>query len=748
MIAGCLSVKTQVFAHSDDSVQRVSENDTIDTQDDVVIQYEAFSSVEELKLKLTNQEHSGLTSYETVIDQTFRVESMADFFNPYYYYSINMSGSARETNRTKVKSSYCDPYYYEVVFSSSDGTFEHIGCLETFDEAKALKNEIEALNLDFNEFEVVVLHDGAIAMSFSPAMIQFKTTGCGANHNLQASSESIANHDTYINACYIDEALLLNEEENTLQIYMSGYDGVINSHAVYDAESDIETWVSIVPKNQIQNASYYKKVNDELIHYISKDIRDELAVTPVVIGLAPAFMEEEKMYYSYDGIYFYEEWTKITPSGNGAINEEAPFYNYFQYLPYRSKTNYHVSEIDEYIVSQGITEKAMTYPAETNQSQLAHEGESFIAAQEQFGINGALELAMAIHESGFGKSKIAIEKNNMFGMNATDNNPYGNATQFSSVKNGVYFHADQYMSGGYTNALTDYRYHGSHVGNKGSGMNVKYASDPYWGEKIAGQYYKLDKALGFKDYGYYQIGIKQSGEVLEIFEQPTSESSVLYQTQNNKGQIALNHYPVLILNQEAGFAKIQTDIMVNNLNQTYDFSDNTAYVSVENLYIVGSDVFHEPSTINPYVQLTLGDTLLLEPHLSNLENVKVSSDSELIEVDESQLITTKKTGMTTLSIFSNEELVGEFDIRIVIPVESIHIKYSEIEITTGESVQITAEVLPKDATNQQIMWVSSDPQIASVSESGVITALMPGEVVVQVLSDEAGLRDEITVIIK
>ena len=32
---------------------------------------------------------------------------------------------------------------------------------------------------------------------------------------------------------------------------------------------------------------------------------------------------------------------------------------------------------------------------------------------------------MGIHESGWGKSSLSIDKNNLFGMNATDNNPYG-----------------------------------------------------------------------------------------------------------------------------------------------------------------------------------------------------------------------------------------------------------------------------------------------------------------------------------
>lgn len=91
---------------------------------------------------------------------------------------------------------------------------------------------------------------------------------------------------------------------------------------------------------------------------------------------------------------------------------------------------------------------------------------------------------MGIHESGWGKSSLSLNKNNLFGMNATDNNPYGNGTSFPSVEAGINYHADRYLSWGYTDPVDDWRYMGSHVGNKGSGMNVRYASDPFWGEKL------------------------------------------------------------------------------------------------------------------------------------------------------------------------------------------------------------------------------------------------------------------------
>lgn len=47
-------------------------------------------------------------------------------------------------------------------------------------------------------------------------------------------------------------------------------------------------------------------------------------------------------------------------------------------------------------------------------------------------VNAFFTLAVAKLESGNGRSRIARDKNNLFGMNATDNNPYSNAYSYPS----------------------------------------------------------------------------------------------------------------------------------------------------------------------------------------------------------------------------------------------------------------------------------------------------------------------------
>ena len=54
----------------------------------------------------------------------------------------------------------------------------------------------------------------------------------------------------------------------------------------------------------------------------------------------------------------------------------------------------------------------------------------------------------------------------------------------------------------------------------------------------------------------------------------------------------------------------------------------------------------------------------------------------------------------------------------------------EVELTEGETMQLTAAVTPDNATDSRVSWAVSDAHVATVSESGLIEALAEGSAVV------------------
>lgn len=103
-------------------------------------------------------------------------------------------------------------------------------------------------------------------------------------------------------------------------------------------------------------------------------------------------------------------------------------------------------------------------------------GRSFVYAELIYGINAIFLTALAIHESRWGTSALAQEKNNLFGFGAYDANPYLYAETFISKHDGILYVAkflrDNYINGQYSN------------GRNISDINYKYASDEEWSYKI------------------------------------------------------------------------------------------------------------------------------------------------------------------------------------------------------------------------------------------------------------------------
>ena len=464
------------------------------------------------------------------------------------------------------------------------------------------------------------------------------------NHDLYPSG-GISSHPTYVNSYYVDDAFFLGEEGDYYKIYVSGYEGKVKKYQVKQAsfdlnkdgvyeKYDIELTATYIPaspvktvsetedaildvpylefssdgldkfsnmpniisksSSYVQSPSYYTNEDGALVHYLSRDVKIANYYKKTIVGKAPDWMKANKKYYSYDGIYFYENWQNVKVNGNGSVNSQ-PFYNYYQYLPFRSKTNYSSTIIDNFTSSKGYTD--------SSKSKLVGTGRYFYNVQDLYGINSVLQYSMGIHESGWGTSSISKNKNNLFGMAAFDASPGSSALSFKSVEEGIYYHANYYLSWGYTDPVSDSRFYGSHVGNKGSGMNVKYASDPFWGEKISGYYYQLDKANGFKDYHYYTIGIKEDNSIINVLANPWSTSKVLYSTYNKKANHKISRYPVVVIQQQDNYYKIQSDTPINSSGNVqydaqYNWTRSVGYVDSSSikLFINGKQ-----ELINKYV---------------------------------------------------------------------------------------------------------------------------------------------------
>ena len=83
---------------------------------------------------------------------------------------------------------------------------------------------------------------------------------------------------------------------------------------------------------------------------------------------------------------------------------------------------------------------------------------------------------------------------------------------------------------------------------------------------------------------------------------------------------------------------------------------------------------------------------------------------------------------------------------ISIPVASVTVTPASCELTVGDTKTLTAVVSPENATNKVLTWSSSDGQVATVSVSGVVSALKAGTVTITANAGGKEGRCEITVV--
>jgi beta-N-acetylglucosaminidase len=114
---------------------------------------------------------------------------------------------------------------------------------------------------------------------------------------------------------------------------------------------------------------------------------------------------------------------------------------------------------------------------------------AFYEAEQKYGINGVFLASIAIHESNWGKSSIAVNKHNLFGFGAYDASPYESAVTFESYADGIDTVA-AWLASRYLNSANTVLKNGDVAsglyfnGATLSGVNVRYASDSEWANKV------------------------------------------------------------------------------------------------------------------------------------------------------------------------------------------------------------------------------------------------------------------------
>ena len=394
---------------------------------------------------------------------------------------------------------------FEVAGMHTDGVIDPVGCFNTFDEANNFMKSNGADDLVVfgkvtRKTKILDANVALLDLSVNPTTLTYFYT----NSNLTGSSYTYMDTGSLyggVDGALLDSSYSSAKGVYTAKVKIGNFTGWISQEAY-----------EVVPVTWVKSSSSYTVTDESIKHnYVNKIQETFTGSKGSIIGPKPDMLSPGT-YYSYDGKYFYTDRTTMIKdykngNYNNAVNKDNEYYNYYMYLSNHTRTSYSSQNIDEYIRNNmGISQDVYGNASNGSNSRLYGKGVFYYYAQEKYGVNAILSLSLSRNETSHGRSNLAINKNNGFGLNAVDTSPTESANWYASYASSILGYASKWITYGYAHPR-DWRYFGPQFGDKWIGMNVKYASDTYWSEKMAAQYYSLDKAKGLQDYNFYQLGV-------------------------------------------------------------------------------------------------------------------------------------------------------------------------------------------------------------------------------------------------
>lgn len=110
-----------------------------------------------------------------------------------------------------------------------------------------------------------------------------------------------------------------------------------------------------------------------------------------------------------------------------------------------------------------------------------------------------------------------------------------------------------------------------------------------------------------------------------------------------------------------------------------------------------------------------------------------SSNTSIATVSSSGLVTPKKPGTVKITATTTDgtNLSASCQVTVVKLVTSVTLSENSLTLIIPASQQLTAYIIPSDATNKTLNWTSSDNSVATVDNNGIVTPVAVGNATIK-----------------
>ncbi len=262
----------------------------------------------------------------------------------------------------------------------------------------------------------------------------------------------------------------------------------------------------------------------------------------------------------------------------------------------------------------------------------------------------------------------------------------------------------------------------------------------------------------------YVVSYTSEGEWLEYtvdVEAGNYDITLYYYCGETPGDllVSLNHVLIATISgmQNQGWDKLDS-ITVENVFLPTSATDNILRLEFANGAGFDIDAIRFKKQKTPVSSVTLADcpeddlfvgntlqlTAIVAPYNADDKTVSwESSDESVLTVDSSGVVTAISEGTATITVTTRDggfTDACEINARIeIISVYGLTIGGCPTTLlNTGDTHQLIANVAPENATDKRVIWSSSNTQVATVDENGLVTAISQGSVAITATTHDGG----------
>lgn len=152
------------------------------------------------------------------------------------------------------------------------------------------------------------------------------------------------------------------------------------------------------------------------------------------------------------------------------------------------------------------------------------------------------------------------------------------------------------------------------------------------------------------------------------------------------------------------------------------------------------------------VTLGIGETqkltVTVEPSDATDPTYSLESSDPSVAAVQNDVVTAVALGEAVITATTADgSLKATCKVTVVKHVEDISVSPTQVKVIVGKTQEITVEFTPSDATNKEVEWVSSKPEVASVAD-GVVTGIAVGEALITATSVDGGFAAACKVVVE